>query len=456
MRDINTILSFVCESWDEHILEKNILETTKLFIIDYYASMMAGYQVNRSFNEAIFSVLEEASGKEESSIIFCDKKYPVEQAAFMNAIYAHGADMDDGNKKSMGHIASHTMSAVFALAETLDVTWGEVCVAINVGYEVFNRIAMAAQPGLAHRGFHATGMAGGMACAAACAKLMKLDAAGIYSAISIAAVQSSGLFIITESGQECKPLNPANAAKVGIISAKLAHKGVRGPSNIFEHPKGWFHAVTDQVNDELILEGLGEVFTIQECYLKPYPSCRHTHAVIECAIQIRKKMIEKYEYAYVEKIEKINLYIYSNAMRVAGQIVRPTNNEDAKFSIHYSLAIALLKGQFALSDLNIKNAPTEVGDIIDKLNIIIDDSWENVKEGIRGAKIDLITNDDTIYTYSVKTPKGEGANSFTEEDIVNKLRCCAEKILTQTQQENLFLSIKNIDISEKYSPICIG
>ena len=87
-------------------------------------------------------------------------------AAFMNAVYAHGADMDDGNRKSAGHIGAHVISSVFALGEKLGVTWKDIIVAINVGYEFFNRIAGAAQPGLYNRGFHSTGIAGAMACGA--------------------------------------------------------------------------------------------------------------------------------------------------------------------------------------------------------------------------------------------------------------------------------------------------
>ncbi len=431
-------------------LSLSVINTTRTFIADYFTSAIAGYKVNKTFNEAMLEIITNTSGIEGSSILFLEKKFPSEQAAYMNAIYAHGADMDDGNRKSMGHIAAHTMSAVFALAETLDVTWGDVFVAINAGYEVFNRVAAAVQPGLAHRGFHSTGMAGGMACAAACAKLMKLDSDGIYSAISIAAVQSSGLFIITESGQECKPLNPANAARVGVISAKLAQKGIKGPKQVLEHPKGWFHAVTDRLNEEMITDGLGEKFTIEESYLKPYPSCRHTHSVIECAINIRNKLLKNYASDYTKKIKKINVYIYPNAIRVAGQIIRPTNNEDAKFSIHYALAIALLKGQFDLSDLEIKKAPREVNSVIDKIHTIVDESWENVKKGIRGAKIEVITSDDKIYSFSVKTPKGEGTNSFNDKDMENKLKSCSEGILTDEQQKNLLLTIKNIDLSEKY------
>ena len=32
--------------------------------------------------------------------------------AFLNALYAHGADLDDGNSKSAGHIGASVISAV--------------------------------------------------------------------------------------------------------------------------------------------------------------------------------------------------------------------------------------------------------------------------------------------------------------------------------------------------------
>ena len=101
----------------------------------------------------------------------------------------------------------------------------------------FNRIAGAAQPGLYNRGFHSTGIAGAMACGAACAKLMGLDRCGVYNSVSLAAIQSSGLIIIDESGQRCKPINPANAARIGVLSALMAERGLLSSQNPLESQK---------------------------------------------------------------------------------------------------------------------------------------------------------------------------------------------------------------------------
>ena len=107
----------------------------------------------------------------------------------------------------MGHTAVSVMSAVFAIAENRKHQVRILLLQLMQGYEVCNRVAAAAQPGLAHRGFHSTGTAGALGAAAVCAKLMKLNEKEIYSAISLAAVQSSGLILVSESGQCCKPIN---------------------------------------------------------------------------------------------------------------------------------------------------------------------------------------------------------------------------------------------------------
>lgn len=424
------------------------VETTRMFLADYCAACFAGIRVNRTFNEAMLSIVEEMSGRGTASVFLLEQKLPPENAAFMNAIYAHGADMDDGNRKAMGHVAAHVMSAVLALAESLgEKTWEDVLTAITVGYEVYNRVAAIAQPGLVHRGFHSTGTAGAVACGAACAKLMGLDEDGIYSAMGIAAIQASGLIIIAESGQSCKPLNPANAARTGILSAKLAAAGIKGPDSPLESPKGWFHAMTDEVHYEM-LSGLGNEFTICESYLKPYPSCRHTHCGIEAAIHIRKEMEEKG--LSIEDIERLELYIYSNAIQIAGQIRVPKTADEAKFSIHYSLAVALTTGNYSLDELG-KRPDESVRRLVDKIELVPDASMEDTASGIRGAKLVAKFYNDTKAESTILLPKGEAANPFTWDDMERKLEACMAG--TGYSPESIVENVRGMNTGEKYTGI---
>ena len=428
-------------------LSETVIETTKKYIIDYYAACFAGIKVNTVFNKAVEEVMNEMGGREECDYILSKNKLPCANSAFLSACYAHGADMDDGNRKAMGHVGAHVISAVLTLSQTLNVSGKDIITAINVGYEVYNRVAAAVQPGLVHRGFHSTGTAGAIACGAACAKLMGMDSEGIYNTMALCAVQSSGLIIIAESGQACKPVNPANAARTGIISSKLIAKGVKSSVFPLESKKGFFHAMSEEVDEAMITDGLGENFTICESYMKPYPSCRHTHCGIECALEIRKRL------PGVEAIKSVKVYIYNNAIQIAGQIVRPENPDDAKFSIHYSLAVALARGHFNLSDLDISDKYDGVLELLDKIELIRDDSMENRDMGIRGSRVMVETEDGNTYEETVLIPKGDAANPFTLEDLKEKMSGCAENVIDSAQQSMLIERILTLETAESFDSI---
>ncbi len=420
-------------------LSEKVVDTTKKFIADYYAAAFAGIKVNTLFNEAVNDVILDMGGKAECDFIFSDKKIPAPNAAFLSACYAHGADMDDGNRKAMGHVGAHVISTVLTLAQILPVSGKDIITAINVGYEVYNRVAAAVQPGLVHRGFHSTGTAGAIACGAAAAKLMGMDEDGIYNTMALSAIQSSGLIIIAESGQCCKPINPANAAKTGIISARLIAKGVKSSVYPLESKKGFFHAMSDEVDEKMITEGLGRNFTICESYMKPYPSCRHTHCGIECALDIRERLPEN------AVIENVKVYIYKNAIDIAGQIKVPEVNDDAKFSVHYTLVTALSKGHFNLSDLDVSKIDSETLRLIEATELISDPSMENRDEGIRGCRVVVTLSNGSEYEKTVLIPLGDAQKPFTWQDIEEKLSACSEGLLSEAQQRKLLDSICSLE-----------
>ncbi len=428
-------------------LSAEVVDTTKKYIADYYAAAFAGLKVNGEFNSAVESVILDMGGKAECDFIFHSEKLPAPNAAFLSACYAHGADMDDGNRKAMGHVGAHVISAVMTMAQCLGSSGADVITAVNVGYEVYNRVAAAVQPGLVHRGFHSTGTAGAIASGAATAKLMGMSAEEIYNTMALSAIQASGLIIIAESGQCCKPINPANAAKTGIISALIISKGVKSSAYPLESKKGFFHAMSDEVDEEMITSGLGESFTICESYMKPYPSCRHTHCGIECALDIRKRLPTGAE------IKSVKVYIYKNAIDIAGQIKVPSVSDDAKFSVHYSLAVALLRGRFGLSDLDISAMDSELLRVIDLIELIEDSTMEKRDEGIRGCRVEVVLCDGSIYDKTVLIPLGDAANPLSWNDIREKLRACSEGLLSEEEQSSLIDNILSLDKFESINTI---
>lgn len=409
-------------------------EQLQYLIIDFFAAALAGYRQNRAFNRAVEAVVLPQAGAEESSVLFQTKKFPVRTAAFMNAAYGHGAELDDGNKKAAGHAGVHLIPAVFALAEKLGSTNEDVLIALATGYEAYIRISSAAQPGLVARGFHSTGVAGTLACAAACARLYHLDQNGIENAMALATTMTGGLLSYGDSRPAIKPLNPGKAAENGVFAAMLAKEGMLGPTEALEGPNGWFHAVTEQY-DAGCLKGSDHLL-LHDCYFKLYPSCRHTHCGIDAALALHAQV-------QPDEIKAVNVFIYPNAIKLAG-LRHPADADETKFSIPYTMACALLYGSYGIEDMNPPKLTDTVLGLIEKIHLIPDPSLENRSHGIRGTRVEIQKKSGETLVKTVLVPKGDPENPLSREDILQKLKTCAGEQLTDPQRNTLTETILGI------------
>ena len=413
-------------------------EQLRTLIIDFFAAAYAGYKQNKTFNERVERVIYPQGGTEESWVLFQDKKYPARLAAFMNSLYGHGAELDDGNKKAAGHAGVHLIPAVFALADKMGSSNEDVLLALATGYETYIRVSSAAQPGLVARGFHSTGMAGTLACAAACSRLYHLDAQGIEDAIALATTMTGGLLSYGDSRPAIKPLNPGKAAENGVLAAMLANEGVQGPTESLEGQNGWFHAVTDEVHEEF-LKGSDHLL-LHDCYFKLYPSCRHTHCGIDAAVALNGRV-------EVEQIEKVNVYIYPNAIKLAG-IKIPKDQDETKFSIQYTLACALLNGSYGIADMDPPRLTPDVLDLIERTELISDTSMEDRAKGIRGTRVEVVLKNGKREEETVLVPKGDPEKPLTRDDIIDKLRTCAKGQADEGALMKLVQNIKKIEGNE--------
>ncbi len=123
----------LCKSLASIELNEQDREQLRTLIIDFFAAAYAGYKQNKAFNERVERVVYPQGGIEESWVLFQEKKYPARLAAFMNSLYGHGAELDDGNKKAAGHAGVHLIPAVFALADKLGSSNEDVLLALATG-----------------------------------------------------------------------------------------------------------------------------------------------------------------------------------------------------------------------------------------------------------------------------------------------------------------------------------
>ncbi len=424
-------------------LPEKVIKYTKLLVLDFLASATAGYRVNKTFNKAALEVYAGMGGKQESTVLFGTGRLPAPNAAFLNAVFGHGADLDDGNRTAMGHPGVATIPAVLALAEACGTKGRDVITAIVSGYDMYVRLSNVVMPSHFMRGFHGTGTVGAVAAGVASAKILGLSEEGIRRSLSLAAIQASGLFEVTESGQMAKPINPGNAVRTGVVSALLAMSGADAPKMPLEGNKGFLKAFSDQVDVDQLLQGLGQEYKITACYMKPYPACRHIHAPIDVALKLRERGIPS-----LDEIEDIKIYAYPAAIRVTGNIMEPVSIDEAKFSLTYATAVAFHSGHYTLDDLEAADRLSdEIRAWIHKMHIVSDPALENRNANVRGSRIDILLKNGGSLSESVALPKGDPEVPMDENDIRNKLKSCARGILEEKIQDKIYdcgMDLENI------------
>jgi 2-methylcitrate dehydratase PrpD len=430
-------------------LPQDVVESTKLVVLDYFASAMAGYKINKIFNEAIWTVVGGMGGKKESRVFFRRAKLPASNAAFLNAAYGHGADVDDGHRTAQGHPGVNVIPVALSLAEAHNIDGRDTITAIVAGYDIFVRLATAINPAHLSRGFHTTGTVGTIAAGGTAAKSLKLSRSQLGSALGLAALQAAGLLEVMKSGQMNKPFHPGKAAFNGILAARLAEAGSIAPREVFEGRTGFIKAFTDHADLDILLKDLGGKYSISSCYIKLYPACRHTHAAIDAAMSLRQGGVPT-----ANSLEKVRIHIYQGAINLTGNIREPRTEDDAKFSLTYAVATALTKGHFTLQDLDVsKGVDSETRALISKIAIICDPRLENREANIRGARVELIMKDGTTREIEVKLPKGEPEVPALQKDIEAKLDFCGETLFDKERLKAIVRTVERLDSLTRMSTL---
>src|SRR5438477_12251814 len=116
------------------------------------------------------------------------------------------------------------------------------------GYEAECRIGRAVGVDHYQRGFHATGTVGTFGAAAACSRLLGLDAPTIAVALGIAGTQAAGLKSMF--GTMGKPLHAGKASVNGLLAARLASRGFTANAAVLETEQGFGEAAAGGLDVE--------------------------------------------------------------------------------------------------------------------------------------------------------------------------------------------------------------
>ena len=311
----------------------------------------------------------------QASLLGRTEKVDIASAALLNGIASHTFDFDDTHLKTIIHPAGPVAPAALALCEHLNIGGRAMLDAIVLGIEVSCRVGNAIYPDHYDRGWHITGTTGMLGSAAACSRLLGLDAAHTQMALGIAASQPIGLR--EQFGTMTKPFHPGGAARVGLMSALMAQHGYTASKRALEAPRGLLQVFSDKTDWREISEGLGTRWESALNTYKPFACGIVIHPAIDGCVQLRNAHGLK-----PEQIEKVTLKVHSLVLELTGKKT-PSDGLQSKFSVYHSCAVGLIFGQAGEHEYT--DAVVDRPDVLAlraKVEAIVDDRIDEASAGL--------------------------------------------------------------------------
>jgi 2-methylcitrate dehydratase PrpD len=308
-------------------------------------------------------------------------------AAFLAGTAAHGIELDDGYRQCSVHPGCAVVPSVLAVGYDMGASGKAVIEAIVAGYEAVIAIARACHPNLRQRGFHPTGACAVFGAAAVAAKLRRLSAPRIADAFGIAASSAAGLFAFVNGGADIKRLHAGHAAREGVQAALLAEQGVQGPPDVIEARDGFLQAFAFDRIDEARPIMLPPIvpFGITDCYIKPYPCCRHIQPAVEALISLCRE-----ENISPDEVTRIDVDTY----RIAAEHAH-TGWDDfasAQLSFPFLIGLALRFRAIRLEHFEEKvRRDPAFGAIACMLNVLATPEVDSLYPQLRPARVKVTT-----------------------------------------------------------------
>lgn len=422
-------------------------EQAKRAFLDTVGVTLAG---SREEGPAIVAaMIRDQGGGEAATVIGAGFRAPAAQAALVNGTAAHALDFDDVTMNMRGHPSVPLIPALLALGEKLGSNGRDVLDAYVLGFEMQCKLGRAIGDRHYALGWHTTSTLGTVGAAAACARLLRLDEERTRNAIGIAASLASGLQ--QNFGTMTKPLHAGWAAHNGVVAAELAARGFEASTQALEGPSGFLRAMSGgaEIDAETAVRHLADPWEIVEpgIGVKLYPCCYATHRAIDAALEIREE--PGFDPQAIERVE-LRLSKGTLLPLIAWP---PVTGLQAKFSMQYCVATALINGRVALDTFRDEAVATREDVRALAGRIAVREQGEPLNFPIEGWAEVRVAAGGGQHSAEVAIPRGDPKNPLTWDELADKFRDCAATTLSAERLEAVIGLCKRLDEVPDIGPL---
>jgi len=441
-----------CEQLRYEDLSHDVIKRTKLLILDTVGIIIRARHDAES-TSSLVSAIEKLEMSNGSCQVFSDNKsYSPSAAALLNGTLAHSLDFDDTHAEASLHSSAPILSAALSAAQMKNCSGQQLITACVIGYEIQIRLGLAGGSSSHYKkGFHPTATCGIFGAAAAAGYLMGLTKEQYISAFGIALSQSAGSMQFLTDGAWTKRSHVGQAAQNGLSCAIMAAEGFKGPSKAFEGQWGYFQSYASGGDMEKAIDGLGKKFETLNLGVKPYPSCRYSHAAIDGIIELKNEL----GFSTAE-LDDIDIGLSETALNIIGYPLSDKQNPksvvDGQFSMPFCAAVTVKSGGLKWDDYKNHLNDSDTLSLCNKIKVSPDKDAEECCPEYMSAKVKVVVKGKK-YEKFVKIPKGEPENFMEDSEFISKFRSLTEPYLSNERIDQLTGSMLKLDQSNNINSI---
>ncbi|UZK67024.1 MmgE/PrpD family protein [Sphingomonas sp. M1-B02] len=361
-------------------------------------------------------------GKGPARILGTDKSTTPLAAALANGALAHAMDFGDTFDPGAAHPNAALVPALLALADSEPgIDGGHFLAAMAVGSDLACRLSLSPARAYEEGGWYPPALVGLIASAAACAKLIGLDADGIRDAMGLAMLSASFPGAIKyDPVSPLRGVREAFAARGAVEAALLARAGAQAFAEPLEGRGGFFAVYGGGGPTDALTADLGSRFLGDEVSFKPWPSCRGTHPYIEAALELRARC----DWRDIERVEAEIGPVQEMLIRPQPAKAAPGNAIQAKFSIPFATAHALVHGEVSLNSFD-DGARSEEA-VLGLAQRVVERSnpaWGRAHAA--SGSLTLILHSGERLHHAVPHAAGHPGNPLPDSALIDKFILCA-------------------------------
>ena len=429
----------------------DVIDYAKLCIADTIGIGFASHRY--PFAAKSLAGLTELAGTGEYPVVGTAHRLPVRDAAMANGLLMHGLDFDDTHTGAVIHCSTSAVPLVLSEGRRMGVSGRKALAAYLLAIETDARIGMVAEGMLQKIGFHPTGLVGVFGCTVAAGFLGGLDATKLAKAQGIALSTASGSLEFLEDGSWTKRLHPGWAAASAITAVALANGGFEAPLKAYEGRYGLYslYLRDGDVDTDRIGDDLGSTWEMNRVAIKPYPVCHFNHASIDAMLEVCRE-----HGLGADDIEAATVLIHEKQQDVVAVPEaakrRPQNDYEAKFSVHFAVAAAVVRGRFTLEELE----PDALND--DDILALADritfrhDPESRYPDYYSGGVI-VTTKDGRTLTHREPINRGADERRLDTATVRDKFNANATLRISQSHADELWEAIQVLDTATSLADV---